>query len=180
MLSGMFVLAASTIIFSQTVKPLTPTEVKPDAPAFSVTSLDGKKFELATLRGKVVVLNFWFTGCPPCMEEIPKLNGLVDEFKNKDVIFIAPTWDNEATLRAFVKEHPFKYHVVPNAGDMIIDSYGDGTGNVAFPRHLVINKEGRIDTEVMGTLVTKEGAQKFDDLRKTITRLLSVPAGNGR
>ncbi len=107
---------------------------------------------------------------------MPKLNGLVDEFKNKDVVFIAPSWDNEATLRTFLKEHPFRYQVVPNAGDMILGSYNDGTGNVAFPMHLVIDKVGKIDMKIVGALITKEGTQKFDDFRNTITRLVNVPS----
>src|SRR5215213_2223246 len=127
-------LLASAATFGQTVRPASSlegnkaTETRTVAPAFNVTSLDGKKFELASLRGKVVVLNFWFTGCPPCLSEIPKLNRLVDEFKEKDVVFIAPTWDNVVALQTFLKDHPFKYEVIPNAAKMIINSYNDGPG----------------------------------------------------
>src|ERR687893_223477 len=98
LLSCALVLTASVTVFSQAAKPAASPESKSAAPAFSLTSMDGKKFELASLRGKVVVINFWFTGCPPCIEEMPKLNELVEKFKDKDVVFIAPTWDNEATL----------------------------------------------------------------------------------
>src|SRR5262249_20333011 len=50
-------------------------------PAFNVTSLDGQKLDLSALKGKVVVLNFWFIDCPPCQAEMPSLNTLVSEFK---------------------------------------------------------------------------------------------------
>jgi len=180
-------LLASAATFGQTVRPASSlegnkaTETRTVAPAFNVTSLDGKKFELASLRGKVVVLNFWFTGCPPCLSEIPKLNRLVDEFKEKDVVFIAPTWDNVVALQTFLKDHPFKYEVIPNAAKMIINSYNDGPGTVVFPMHLVIDREGRIDTELKGGLITTDGGTKrLEELRNAITRLLNDSSGKGK
>lgn len=145
------------------------SENKPDAPAFSVSSLEGEKFELAALRGKVVVLNFWFTGCEPCVAEFNKLNGLVDKFKDKEVVFIAPTLDNVTTLKPFLKEHTFKYHVVPNASSLIVGTYSDDSGNVVFPTHIVIDKEGKIDTRLTG-------AKRVGDLRKAIARLVNIEA----
>ena len=142
------------------------TDRKPDAPAFSVTSLDGEKFELAALRGKIVVLNFWFTGCEPCVAEFNKLNGLVEKFKNKEVVFIAPTLDNVTTLTPFLTEHTFKYHIVPNATSLIVNTYRDGSGNVVFPTHIVIDKDGKLDTRVTG-------AKQIGDVRKAISRLVN-------
>jgi peroxiredoxin len=168
LLTAVLVLTTSTISFSQTTKPVnSSSESKRIAPAFNLTSLDGQKFELAALRGKVVVMNFWFTGCEPCVAEMPKLNGLVDKFKEKDVVFIAPSWDNASILSAFLKEHRFKYQVVPNAGGLIIRTYSDGTGNVVFPTHLVIDREGRIDTRLTGV-------KQLDDLRSAIARVVNT------
>jgi peroxiredoxin len=169
-LGAVLALLTCPLALSQNSTPANPSgEVRPTAPAFNVTSLNGKKFDLAALRGKVIVLNFWFTGCQPCVEEIPGLNDLVDKFKNKDVVFIAPTWDDVSPLQAFLKEHPFKYHIIPNAGYLILGPYNDGTENVAFPTHVVIDREGKIDTRV-------RGAKHLDDLRKVITRLLNNPS----
>lgn len=157
-----------TTVSGQTVNPTDPSDKrKPIAPPFSLTSLKGEKFELAALRGKVVVLNFWFTGCAPCVAEFRKLNGLVNKFKNKEVVFIAPTWDNVTTLKRFLKEHRFRYHIVPNAGSLIVSTYSDGSRNVVFPTHIVINKEGEIDTRVTG-------AERIGDLQKAIARLADV------
>src|SRR5436190_22651200 len=100
LLSAVLMLISSATVFSQMAKSANPSEEsKQAAPAFNMTSVDGEKFELAALRGKVVVLNFWFTGCEPCVAEFTKLNHLVDKFENKGVIFIAPTLDNAATLQ---------------------------------------------------------------------------------
>ena len=141
-------------------------EPKQDAPAFNVISLEGETFQLANLRGKVVVLNFWFTGCEPCVAEFKKLNALVDKFNDKEVVFLAPTLDNVTTLKPFLTEHTFKYHVVPNAGSLIVTTYRDGSGSVVFPTHIVIDKEGKVDTRVTG-------AKHIGDVRKAIVRLLS-------
>lgn len=180
LLSCVMVLMASVTVLSQTSQPTASPESKPAAPAFSLTSLDGRKFELAALRGKVVVLNFWFTGCQPCIEEMPKLNELVDRFKDQDVVFLAPSLDNEATLSAFLKGRAFKYQIIPNAGNMIIITYSDGTENVTFPTHLVIDREGKIDMRFSGGLITKEGTKRLEDLRNAIARLVDSPSGKAK
>ncbi|HKB64334.1 MAG TPA: TlpA disulfide reductase family protein [Pyrinomonadaceae bacterium] len=161
-------LMLSATVLGQMANPTNPPdEARPIAPPFSLISLEGEKFELAALRGKVVVLNFWFTGCAPCVAEFRKLNGLVNKYKNKKVVFIAPTLDNVTTLKLFLKEHRFKYHIVPNASRLIVSTYSDGSGNVVFPTHIVINKEGEIDTRVTG-------AERIGDLLKAIARLADV------
>jgi peroxiredoxin len=63
------------------------------APTFDARSLDGEALNLATLRGKVVVLNFWYVSCGPCRVKIPGLNQLVSEFQGKGVVFIALALD---------------------------------------------------------------------------------------
>jgi peroxiredoxin len=150
---------------------------KPDAPAFNVTSLEGKQFDLVSLRGKVVVIDFWFTGCPPCLEELPKLNSLVDEFKNKDVVFIAPTWDKEPILRSFLKEHPFKYNIIPNAKALVLEACRDGEGNVVVPIHIVIDKGGKIEMKWEGGFTTEEGKKGYDNFRSAIIRLVNASPG---
>jgi peroxiredoxin len=142
-----------------------PSEEKSIAPSFSLTSLKGEKFELAALRGKIIVLNFWFTGCAPCVAEFGELNGLVNRFKKDRVVFIAPALDDVSTLKPFLRIHKFKYHVVPNAGSLIASTYSDGSANVVFPTHIVIDKDGKVDTRMTG-------AERVADLRKAIARLV--------
>ena len=166
LLSLVMLLTVSAIGSSQTASPgNAPSDNKQAAPAFSVTSLEGERFELAALRGKVVVLNFWFTGCAPCVAEFTELNSLMKDFKGKGVVFIAPTLDDVTTLKPFLKEHRFIYRVVPSASSLIVSTYSDDSGNVVFPTHIVIDKEGKIDTRLTG-------AERVGDLRKAIARLV--------
>ena len=157
----------ATVLGQEPSAPNAHDKEKPSAPDFSVTSLQGEKFQLAALRGKIVVLNFWFTGCAPCVAEFDELNRLVKKFKDKGVTFIAPTLDDPKVLKPFLKEHKFKYHIVPNAGGLIVMTYSDGSGNVVFPTHIVIDRDGKVDTRVTG-------AKGVADLRKAIARLTDI------
>ena len=60
-----------------------------DAIPFSVTDIEGNEYSLNSLKDKIIVLNFWFVQCEPCVREIPELNNLVEKYKDKDVVFIA-------------------------------------------------------------------------------------------
>ena len=157
----------SSTASGQTITPPKAVEEKPVAPPFSLTSLEGEKLELSALRGKVVVLNFWFTGCVPCIAEFSELNRLVKDFSDKGVVFIAPTLDNEDTLKPFLKEHKFNYRVVPNAIRLIAGTYSDGSGEVVFPTHIVISQDGKIYSRVTGEKGIK-------GLRKALSQLTSV------
>lgn len=114
-------------------------------PGFKFTSLDKQVWESKQLKGKVVVINFWFTTCGPCIKEIPLLNALVDANKEKPVVFIAPGPNEESKITKFLKRNPFNYHIIPNALDYI------NTVKIEnFPTHLIIDKEGIIRQVFIG------------------------------
>jgi len=79
------------------------------APDFRVKTLDGKEYTLSSLRGKVVVLNFWFTTCEPCRYELPGLNRLVKEYANQGVHFLALARNTEDEVVQFLSRHSFDY-----------------------------------------------------------------------
>ncbi len=74
------------------------------APDFTSANMNGAEYNLEDLRGKIVVINLWATYCPPCIEEMPKLNALVEKYQNKDVVFLAPTPDNKNLLEGFLQK----------------------------------------------------------------------------
>ena len=107
---------------------------------FSEKDMYGNKFNLKQLKGKVVVLNFWFIACPPCRQEIPQLNELVtDHLQDKDVVFIAVALDPKYELEQFLKTNPYQYHIIDN-GRYIAQQYGV----TSYPTHVVIDKEGTV------------------------------------
>lgn len=116
-------------------------------PEFSLTNLIGQKVTSKTIKGKVTVFNFWFINCFPCIKEMPDLNKLVDKYKNKDVAFLAPTFESKENLIEFLKtkEGGFDYDVLFNAKpllkQLLVPSY---------PTHIVVSKEGIITDVLFG------------------------------
>lgn len=120
--------------------------VNKPAPAFTATDLNGKTYTSEQLKGKTVVLNFWFIGCKPCVMEMPHLNEVVAKYKAEEVVFLAFALDQEPELRKFLEKHAFKYNIVADAGKTARDAFGVN----AFPTSMVIDKEGVLQSYLVG------------------------------
>jgi thiol-disulfide isomerase/thioredoxin len=102
--------------------------------------MNGNFLDTKSLKGKIVVINFWFIRCPPCRMERPFLNELVDEYaRDSNIVFIAVSLDPKIQLESFLKENPFKYHVIPDGRNI-----SDANKVVQFPTHVILDKEGKI------------------------------------
>ena len=109
-------------------------------PSFNEKDMAGERFNLKEMTGKVVVLNFWFINCPPCRQEIPALNELVESYKNNPkVVFLAVALDEKNELEDFLKASPFNYHIISN-GRFTTSKYGI----MAYPTHVVLDKQGKL------------------------------------
>jgi thiol-disulfide isomerase/thioredoxin len=108
--------------------------------SFKESDMKGIKYNLKELTGKVVVLNFWFINCPPCRQEIPHLNEMVESYKeNKDVVFIAVALDEKYELEDFLKTTPYHYNII-DRGRYIAEKYRINL----YPTHVVLDKEGKV------------------------------------
>lgn len=116
------------------------------APAFSATDLSGKTYKLDELKGKTVVLNFWFIGCKPCVMEMPHLNKLVEKYGKEEVVFIAFALDNKAALEKFLLKKTFKYNIIPDAGRIAQETYKVNS----FPTSIIIDKKGFVQDYLIG------------------------------
>ncbi len=108
------------------------------APDFELTDITGNKITSEDVKGKVVVLNFWFIACKPCIEEIPKLNIVHDKYKdNPNIVFASITFDQKDKVESFLIDTPIKYAVIPDSIG-VINSF-----NIfAYPTNIVIDKNG--------------------------------------
>ncbi|NLR78410.1 TlpA family protein disulfide reductase [Chitinophaga eiseniae] len=127
------------------VKLLTNTE-KPKGEKrkpfnFNAPDMNGNNVELAAFEGeKVVVLNFWFIQCKPCVAEMPELNKLAEQYKNnKNVEFISICLNKKEEVAKFFESTEFKYRCIPDA-QLIAGKYAV----TAFPTHIVIDKKGQV------------------------------------
>lgn len=102
-----------------------------------VTTLEGEKVELDFNNGKINVINFWFKGCKPCIQEIPLLNILVDSLKSEEVNFVAISTDDPKVATSFVSKKEFKYDHYAE-GKWAADKYAVKS----FPTHIVTDEKG--------------------------------------
>lgn len=143
------------------------SEWRRPAPNFKVAALNGKTFELTALQGRLVVINLWFVGCGPCRREIPQLNALANEFKDKPVVFLAPSFDSVETLKSFLRGTPFDYHIIANANELIVG----GFNATVFPTHIVIDQNGLVAAVLAGA-----AERRPEEVRRWILQLLNAPA----
>ena len=113
--------------------------------SFHLKDLNNKIWDSEQLRGKTIVINFWFTACKPCILEMPHLNQLVEDNKEKHVVFIAPAPENETQIKRFLKKYNFAYHIIPSSLEYITNMNVEN-----FPTHILIDKEGIVRQVFIG------------------------------
>ena len=114
--------------------------------SFNARDINGNKIKLKDLEGKVVVLNFWFIGCPPCRKEIPELNNIALKYANDpNVVFIAICLDQKYEVGEYVENNPFAYHIIYN-GQMYADLYKIHL----YPTNVILDKQGKVKFHASG------------------------------
>jgi len=109
------------------------------APTFTRSTLEGTTVSLEDLRGKVVVIKFWATWCPPCVASIPTVDAMAKEFAGEDVAIIGISTDRDViTLRRFLENKAKAYPIISDPVGEISGSYEVQ----AIPTFVVIDKKG--------------------------------------
>ncbi len=107
---------------------------------FTATDLKGKSWTLKQLRGKVVLLNFWATWCPPCVEEIPALKTLNQKFEKQGLVILAIANDDAMKVANYVAEHNMTYPVLLDPDHKISDRFHVQ----GIPRSLIFDRQGKL------------------------------------
>ncbi|REA60105.1 TlpA family protein disulfide reductase [Dyadobacter luteus] len=102
---------------------------------------DGKTIDLASLKGKVIFINFWATWCPPCIAEMPSIDALYRKFKDNDnvVFLMVDVDDNYEKSASFMKKHHYALEVMSPANE-IPTVFMQG----AIPTTVILSKEGKM------------------------------------
>ena len=110
-----------------------------------LTDMKGNTIKISDLKGKVVVINFWFIACKPCTMEIPELNHIVAEYAGKDVVFLGVALDELKDLKKFLKQKPFDYQICPKS-----DQFANDMKVMSYPTHFVIGRDGVLQFKTSG------------------------------
>lgn len=120
-------------------------EVGKPMKAIAIKDMDDNMVDLKDYKGKVIVLNFWFIGCKPCVAEMPHLNKFVEDYEDKGVVFLAVSLDNKEAIEKFLTKKQFDYTIAPNGR-----SIASELGITSYPTNIIIDKEGKIIYSVSG------------------------------
>jgi thiol-disulfide isomerase/thioredoxin len=139
---------------------------KPAAPDVTFKDLDGKDVALSSLKGKVVVVNFWATWCDPCREEIPWLIEFQQKYADKGFTLLGVAMDEEGkpVVQPFVQTTPFNVNGHPTTMNYPIvlgndDLAGKFGGLLGLPTSIVISRDGKIEKKYIGS-VSKDALDK--------------------
>ena len=136
-------------------------------------TLDNKKINITNLKGKPTLINFWFTTCKPCIEEMPILNHIKDQLKDS-VNFIAITYEPSEKVRTLLQRHNFNFTHITNA-----QKYIESMDINSFPLNIFLDKNGivrkiqngipyKIDKNNHNELKIMDGKDFLETLRKLL------------
>jgi peroxiredoxin len=131
-------------------EPVAPVSIGGTAPDFELEDTQGKKVRLSDLRGKVVMLNFWATWCPPCRAEMPSMEKLNKQMAGEDFIMLAVNVEENgrAAVADFLEKSPHSFPILYDDQGLVQKLFGV----YKFPESFVIRKNGIIDDKVIGAI----------------------------
>ena len=135
------------------------------APGFTVELTDGSQLSLNELRGKVVLLNFWATWCPPCRQELTRVQKeIIDRFAGKPFVFLPVSrGEKRETVEAFREKTGYTFPMGLDSARTVYDRYATDY----IPRNFLIDKQGKVILATVGY-----DDEEFDALIRTIEKTL--------
>ena len=164
MIGGISMLALLAGVFSSHWISQTGLASDPSIKAFFANpwqTPDGKSANTEDWRGKVLVVNFWASWCPPCVEEMPALDKIAQEYAAKNVLIVGIGIDSPSNIRQFLEKTPVSYPILIGGldGSALAKQMGNAQG--ALPYTVIINAKGK-------SVYTKLGKISEEELKKAI------------
>ena len=140
-------LAVSALALAE-AEPLHRVPDKPPAPEFSLKDMDDKVHQLSAYRGRVVIVNFWATWCPPCRFELPSMDKAYQILKQQDVVMLAiNVGEDTDTIFSFTADYPVSFPLLLDKDAAVIKQYPV----IGLPTSYIINPQGQLVYRVIGT-----------------------------
>jgi len=143
------VIGGAVYIYSN--MPSTASVVAGDlAPDFQLEDTEGNQVSLSALRGKVVLVNFWATWCPPCIEEMPSMERLNEVMASDDFVMLAINTEKEGrtVVPAFLKKTTYTFPILYDDKGVVQNRYGV----FKFPESFIVRKDGTVAEKIIGPL----------------------------
>jgi peroxiredoxin len=124
---------------------------------FSLTALDGKTYNLDALRGKVVLLNFWATWCPPCRREMPDMEKLFQRFSQKGLVVLAVSDEKRETVEGFLKKEAYTFPVLLDPERKVNTAFGiEG-----IPNSFLFDRQGKLVAQSIDMRTERQFLEMF-------------------
>ena len=145
---------------------------KSAAPEVTFTTIEGKKISMASLKGKMVLVNFWATDCPGCIAEMPKLVETYNQYHNEgfEMVAVAMSYDPPSQVLNYTQKKALPFPVMHDGLGEMATKFNE----VALtPTTFIIDKQGRVVRKVIGEL-------DFSSLHALLDEQLGKPGNTGK
>ncbi len=130
-------------------------------PEFQAQTIFGKSIDINYFKGKITILNFWFSGCAPCIAEIPGFNKIVEKYGKEKINYLGICLDQVQDIETFLQEHKWRFEQIANGADIVRNVFKMEWG---FPTTFIVDTNaiiidafsgGRIDSLAIEELVDR-------------------------
>jgi peroxiredoxin len=126
--------------FAEAMSQLKTQDEQRQRADFTLADLQGKEWHLRDLKGKIVLLNFWATWCPPCRKEMPDLQALYEKYKDQGFLVLSISDEEAAKVVPFISERKISYPVLLDPGRKVNDAFQV----MGIPKSFVYDREGKL------------------------------------
>lgn len=141
------------LAFASSERPaISPQVVRAGSPApdFTLENMQGETVNLSQLRGKVVIVNFWATWCPPCRQEMPSMEVLHQTFKDDDLVLLAVNVEKSGrkAVAKFLQDSPYSFPILLDDKQQVQNLYSV----FQYPASFIVDRNGIIVKKVIGAV----------------------------
>ena len=148
----------STLVGSAMAMGSRPPAAGMPASSFSLTDLHGQAHSLEQYRGKIVLVNFWATWCKPCTSEMPAMQTVYDQLRDKDFVVLAVNeLEDEAKVREHIQQYNHTFPVLLDRENQVANQYGV----FGLPVSVFIDQQGVVQEYIKGGLLTERKIQEI-------------------